>query len=74
VKALPLSRERCRTDALLIRVKMVQSDPFFANTANAPLTSQLDSLQEREGRAVQRDGMVVPSRRKKKGSKSHACG
>ena len=38
---------------------MVQSDPFFANTANAPLTSQLDSIQEREGRAVQRDGMVV---------------
>src|SRR5438128_11251995 len=43
-------RERCRADALLIRVKTVQSEPCFANTANAPLSSQLDILQERGGR------------------------
>ena len=42
-------RERCRADALLIRVKTVQSEPCFANTANAPLSSQLDIIQERGG-------------------------
>src|SRR5437879_4423909 len=41
--------ERCRADALLIRVKTVQSEPCFANTANAPLSSQLDIIQERGG-------------------------
>ncbi len=66
--------ERCRADALLIRVKTVQSEPFFANTANAPLSSQLDIIQERGGRAMQGDGVAVPGRRKKKGSKSHALG
>src|SRR5712692_10280257 len=52
--------ERCRADALLIRVKTVQSEPFFANTANAPLSSQLDIIQERGGRAMQGDGVAVP--------------
>src|SRR2546425_12020044 len=42
-------RERCRADALLIRVKTVQSEPCFGNTANAPLSSQLDIIQERGG-------------------------
>src|SRR5712692_6611775 len=46
---LTLVRERCRADALLIRVKTVQSEPFFANTANTPLSSQLDIIQERGG-------------------------
>lgn len=39
--------ERCRPAALLIRVKAVQSEPFFANPANDAMSSQLDIMQER---------------------------
>jgi len=40
-------RERCRPDALMIRVKTVPRRLFFANTAYAAVTPLLDSLQKR---------------------------
>jgi hypothetical protein len=43
-----MARERCRTDALMIRVKTVQSEQFFANKGQEDLRSQLDIVQERE--------------------------
>ena len=40
-------RERCRAVTLLIRVKTVQREPFFAIQANDAMTCPLDIIQER---------------------------
>jgi hypothetical protein len=44
----PKIRERCRSDALLIRGETVQSKNFFANKGQGCLSSQLDIVLERE--------------------------
>jgi len=39
--------ERCRAVTLLIRIKTVQREPFFAIQANDAMTCPLDIIQER---------------------------
>jgi hypothetical protein len=69
-----LSGERCRTAALIIRVKAVQSGDFFANQAKDAITSPLDILTCAEVRAVRGGIMAVQRGRKKKARRAIPVG